>query len=152
MHLEPIERISNDVSSPATIASVHADLIKIPLKKNYSMAGMDYSNKGYSGVVVRVLTEDGVEGVGEVFVTSSWYGPETDLSIIYLVNKVFAPAWVGKSAFAIASIIENMDKLRTKNYWAKTAVEMALHDAASKTLNRPLINLIGGGVRPGWEP
>ena len=147
MSLEPIKRNSHDATSPGIIVSVHADLISVPLKKDYSMGGMDYSNVGYAGIVVRVRTEDGVEGVGEVFVTSSWYGPESDASIWYLVNKIFNPVMVGESVFSIAHIIQKMDKARVNNFWAKTAVELALHDAASKTLNRPLIDLIGGKAR-----
>ncbi len=147
MSLEPIERISNDVTSPGIIVSMHADLINVPLKKDYSMGGMDYSNVDYAGMVVRVRTEDGVEGVGEVFITSSWYGPESDASIWYLVNNVFNPIMVGESVFCIAKIVQKMDEARMNNFWAKTAVELALHDAASKTLNRPLIDLIGGKAR-----
>ncbi len=147
MSLEPIERISNDVTSPGIIVSMHADLINVPLKKDYSMGGMDYSNVDYAGMVVRVRTEDGVEGVGEVFITSSWYGPESDASIWYLVNNVFNPIMVGESVFCIAKIVRKMDEARMNNFWAKTAVELALHDAASKTLNRPLIDLIGGKAR-----
>ncbi len=147
MPQEPIERISNDVTSPGIIASVHADLIKVPQKKDYAMRGMDRSNTGYPGAVVRVRTEDGVEGVGEVFCTSSWYGTETDVSIVYLITKAFAPKLIGESVFNIAKIVEQMDEVRLGNYWAKTVVEMALHDAMGKTLNRPLVDLIGGGGR-----
>ena len=61
-----IERLVDDPSSTAKIASVHADVVKIALKKTYSMGGKDYRGMDYHGLVVRVRTEDGVEGVGEV--------------------------------------------------------------------------------------
>ena len=65
MSQSTIERLVEDPASAAKIASVYADVVQIPLKKTYSMGGQDYSGWDYYGLVVRVRTEDGVEGVGE---------------------------------------------------------------------------------------
>ena len=66
-----------DPASAAKIASVHADVVKIALKKTCSMGGKDFSGMDYHGLVVRMRTVDGVEDVGEVFVTTEWYGPDS---------------------------------------------------------------------------
>ncbi|MGI9285665.1 MAG: mandelate racemase/muconate lactonizing enzyme family protein [Pseudomonadales bacterium] len=147
MPATPIERSEFDPTSVGKIASVDVDIIKIPPKKTYSMGGYDYAGVDYHGILVRVRTEDGVEGVGEVFVTTGWYGPDTPLSYIYLIKSVFGPAIIGDSVFNTAKIVQQMDKLWMGNYWSKSVVEQALYDAAAKTINRPLVDLIGGKVR-----
>ena len=147
MSQSPIERLVEDPASAAKIASVYADVVQIPLKKTYSMGGQDYSGWDYYGLVVRVRTEDGVEGIGEVFMTPGWYGPDTPLSYIFLLNRVFGAAVIGDSVFNVAKIIHQMDKQWMGNNWSKAALEMALFDAAAKTVGRPLVDLIGGKTR-----
>lgn len=145
--LSPIERISTNSSSEGKITEVFIDIIQLPLKKSYSMAGMDYSNVKYHGILVRVRTADGVEGLGEVFITPGWYGPDTPMGYVYLIKKVFGPAIIGESVFNISKIVQKMDKLWMGNNWSKSVVEQALYDAAAKTINRPLVDLLGGKVR-----
>jgi muconate cycloisomerase len=147
MSQSDIERVVEDPASAAKIASVHADVVKIALKKTYSMGGQDYSGMDYHGLVVRVRTEDGVEGVGEVFVTAGWYGPDTPGSYMYLIERVFGPAIIGESVFDTAKLLQKMDQLWMNNLWSKAALEQALFDAAAKTIKRPLVDLLGGKVR-----
>jgi muconate cycloisomerase len=147
MSLSALDRIVDDPASAAQIASVQADIFKIAPKKTYSMGGHDYTGMDYHGVLVRVRTEDGVEGLGEVFVTPGWYGPDTPLSYFYLITQVFGPAIVGESVFNTAKISQLMDRLWMGNLWSKAALETALYDAAAKTVGRPLVDLLGGKVR-----
>lgn len=147
MSLAAIERTVDDPMSAGKIASVHVDMVRIAPKKAYNMGGHDHSGMNYHGLLVRVRTEDGVEGLGEVFVTPGWYGPDTPLSYFYLINKVFGPAIIGESVFNTAKIVRLMDRLWMGNLWSKAAMENALYDAAAKTVKRPLVDLIGGQVR-----
>jgi L-alanine-DL-glutamate epimerase-like enolase superfamily enzyme len=142
-----IERWEDDPASAAKIASVHADVVQIPLKKTYSMGGQDFSGWDYYGLVVRVRTEDGVEGVSEVFVTPGWYGPDTPGSCQFLIELVYGPAMIGESVFDTAKLLQKMDQLWMHNLWSKAVLEQALFDAAAKTVNRPLVDLMGGKVR-----
>ena len=142
-----IERWEDDPASAAKIASVHADVVQIPLKKTYSMGGQDFSGWDYYGMVVRVRTEDGVEGVSEVFVTPGWYGPDTPGSCQFLIELVYGPAMIGESVFDTAKLLQKMDQLWMHNLWSKAVLEQALFDAAAKTVNRPLVDLMGGKVR-----
>jgi|TARA_B110000093_G_scaffold100546_1_gene108088 L-alanine-DL-glutamate epimerase-like enolase superfamily enzyme len=148
MNYTPLERSLDDATSAGIIISVDVDVVKIAPKKTYSMGGHDYTGLDYHGLLVRVRTEDGVEGIGEVFLTPGWYGADTPLGMIYLIKAVFAPALVGESVFNVAKIGQLMDRLWTlDNRWSKAALEQAVFDAAAKTLNRPLVDLLGGRVR-----
>jgi len=147
MNLIPPDRTIDDPASAGIIASVDVDVIKIAPKKTYSMGGQDYSGMDYHGLLVRVRTGDGVEGIGEVFLTPGWYGADTPLGMIYLIKAVFGPAVIGESVFNVARIAQIMDKLWTlDNRWSKAALEMAVYDAAAKTIKRPLVDLLGGRV------
>jgi L-alanine-DL-glutamate epimerase-like enolase superfamily enzyme len=132
---------------------VHVDVVRIAPKKVYSMGGHDHRGMNYHGVLVRVRTEDGVEGLGEVFMTPGWYGPDTPLSYIYLINKTFGPAIIGESVFNTAKIGRLMEQLWMGNLWTKAVLENALYDAAAKTVKRPLVDLPVGassGFRQSW--
>ncbi len=142
-----LEQLSEESGSGARIASVHADMVKIAPKKTYSMGGHDYTGMDYHGVLVRVRTEDGVEGLGEVYVNVGWYGPDTPLSYFFLIKSTFGPAIIGESVFNTAKISTTMDRLWMGNYGTKAALDLAVHDAAAKTMGRPLVDLIGGRVR-----
>lgn len=147
MDLNTIERPSVDADVCGIVRSVHVDFIRVPMTQKYSMAGFDYSNADYKGMVVRVRTEGGIEGIGEVFMSAGWYSVDTPASCLFLVEQIFAPKIVGQSVFEVARLFDGMERLWKGNYWPKTAVELALHDAAAKSLNRSLIDLIGGKVR-----
>lgn len=69
MNLTPLARTIDDPTSAGIITSVDVDVVKIAPKKTYSMGGQDFSGMDYHGLLVRVRTEDGVEGLGEVFMT-----------------------------------------------------------------------------------
>ncbi|MEO0435343.1 MAG: enolase C-terminal domain-like protein [Pseudomonadota bacterium] len=131
----------------AIVAGVSVDLFSLKPKKSYSMAGQDYSGQNYFGVLVRVRTEEGAEGLGEVFVTPGWYGPDSPLSYVYLISQVFTPVLIGKSVFNTAELVQRMDRLWMGNLWSKAALETALYDAAAKTLGVPLADLLGGRSR-----
>jgi len=147
MSQSSIKRLVNNPASEAKIVSVHADVIQIPLKKTYSMGGQDFSGWDYYGLVVRVRTGGGIEGVAEVFVTPGWYGPDTPGSCQFLLEKVYGPAMVGECVFDTAKLLQKMDQLWMHNLWSKAVLESALFDAAAKTINRPLVDLMGGKIR-----
>lgn len=147
MNLTPLARTIDDPTSAGIITSVDVDVVKIAPKKTYSMGGQDFSGMDYHGLLVRVRTEDGVEGLGEVFMTIGWYGPDTPGSYLFLLEKVYGPAIIGESVFNTAKILQKMDVLWMDNNWSKAALELALYDAAAKTVKRPLVDLLGGRVR-----
>ena len=148
MPYTPPEPLTVVPGSAGIIASIHVDIVKIAPKKTYSMGGQDYAGMDYHGLLVRVRTEEGVEGIGEVFLTPGWYGADTPLGMVFLIKSVFGPAFTGQSVFNLNKLSHQMDQLWTLgNLWPKAALELALYDAAAKTLARPLVDLIGGRMR-----
>jgi len=79
------------------------------------------------------------EGIGEA-APSQYYGESAD-TVIQCLNKV--KDQLGDDPFQIESILSRLDKKIARNFSAKAAIDMALHDLVAKRLNIPLYQLLG---------
>ncbi len=93
--------------------------------------------------IVRVQTEDGVEGLGEI----SMNGGRTGAIQCDDVNQLIAPALVGADARDIRGLVGVMERALDGSEPAKAGVEMALFDIVGKCLGVPVYQLLGGRVR-----
>jgi len=93
--------------------------------------------------IVRLRTEDGLEGLGEI----SMNGGRTGAIQCDDVNRLIAPALVGADARDIRRLIGAMDRALDGSEPAKAGVEMALFDVVGKCLGVPVYQLLGGKVR-----
>jgi muconate cycloisomerase len=84
-------------------------------------------------------------------VTPGWYAPDTPRGTLGIIQGTFARAMVGRSVFDAEAINVELDRLWMGNLFAKAAIEMAVHDAAAKTLGRPLCDLLGGRFRDRFD-
>src|SRR4051794_1364791 len=95
---------------------------------------------------VKVETDDGLEGVGEVRVVN-----RTDAVLGYLQEAV--PRYVlGEDPFNIEKIVHRMmieDFMRGNDLVMSgiATIEMACWDIMGKALNQPVYRLLGGAVR-----
>jgi L-alanine-DL-glutamate epimerase-like enolase superfamily enzyme len=96
--------------------------------------------------VVRVMTDEGIEGLGEI--SMIWNGDGA--AYCPMVAQRLGPAVLGTSPFDISRALAAMDDAvqfsRAANP-AKAAVEMALYDIAGKALGVPVYTLLGGRMR-----
>lgn len=93
-------------------------------------------------VMVRVTTEDGVEGWADTPPRPYTYG-ETQKSIVAVIEDIFAPQLEGISVFDREKAQQIM--FRTiHNETAKGAVDIAMWDCLGKILDQPVSTLLGG--------
>jgi len=98
-------------------------------------------------LIVRIKTDQGIEGIGE---TQAWRrqgSAETLTSIKYAVDKLLAPEIVGKSPFALPTIAQRLDEVLYSSLYAKAAILDALLDLQGKLLGVPVHALLGGKAR-----
>ena len=133
------------------IESIEVSMVRIEAKRAYRMGGMESGGSNYFGFVTEVKTCDGICGVSEIFVTPGWYAPDTPRGTLGIIQGTFARALVGRSVFDTEAINVELDQLWMGNLFSKAAVEMAVHDAAAKTLGRPLCDLLGGRFRDRFD-
>lgn len=96
-------------------------------------------------VIVRLLTADGIEGLGEA---APWapFGNTADTTAAAIDGPLRA-VLEGADATRIAALAEAMDHALMGHPEAKAAVEMALWDIAGRRAGVPVYALLGGAVR-----
>lgn len=124
--------------------------IRVPIKPELAIrSGRGGSHSESPFLIVKIHTDDGLVGLGEVSCTPRWSG-EDQVTAGHFINTYFAPLLVGESLRELADI----DRLTIKfaapvagNHFTKAGVEMALWDLVGKALNQPVYALLGGKVR-----
>jgi L-Ala-D/L-Glu epimerase / N-acetyl-D-glutamate racemase len=135
------------------IASIETHPVRIPLKPAYRMISALGRHEESRFVLVRLLTDDGLEGAGEASITVRWSG-ETVWGAAALIDRVLSPLLVGQELNAsqplesIAALDRRLDAVVQHNWFAKSAIEMACWDVLGKAAGKPVYELLGGAVRP----
>jgi muconate cycloisomerase len=125
------------------IKRIEAIAVSLPMAKPIKMASVEL--RAADNVLVRLETDRGVIGWGEAASAPTMTG-ETAESMAAAV-RYLAPMLEGAALEDIAGITARMNRALYGNYGAKSAIEIALHDALGKTLAKPLFELLGGKRR-----
>lgn len=96
-------------------------------------------------VIVQIFADNGLYGLGEAMTLGPYYGRESQGTVMALLAEHFwRKVLFDEDPFNIDLIHYKMDKTVSENSFAKTAVDLALHDIVGKALNIPVCKLIGG--------
>src|SRR3954470_23908642 len=109
------------------ITRIDAYPVRIPLKPERRMISSLGQHLVSEYVVVRVVTDVGIEGVGEATVMPRWSG-ETVWSTKALLDNLFIPQLLGRDPHDIADIDRTMEGIAAGNWFTKSAIEMACWD------------------------
>ena len=96
-----------------------------------------------ASTVVRVTTDDGVEGFGEVCPLGPAYLPAHAEGARAALREL-APAILGVPAENLAAVGRALDGALMGHGYAKSAIDVACWDAFGKTVGRPVHQLLGG--------
>lgn len=132
--------------SDLRIDRVETVVLDVPLRRAHRFArtGME----AQPVLLVFVRTSGGVTGVGEGVVPGGpWWGGESVETMQLIVERYLTPILVGREVDDIEGISRDIDDLVAANLYAKTAVEVALHDAWARCLGVPVHALLGGLAR-----
>ena len=129
------------------IASIESIPVRIPLKPERRMISALGRHDVSDFLLVRVVTEDGVEGWGEATVTPRWSG-ETCRGAQAIVDEVLTPAVIGCEVDDLIELDRRLDAVAVGNWFAKSAIEMACWDIQGKVAGQPVYELLGGPCRP----
>ncbi|WP_151446587.1 muconate cycloisomerase family protein [Lacisediminimonas profundi] len=101
-----------------------------------------------SPVIVQVWLANGATGFGEAATIGgpSW-NEESPESIHHAVTGYLGPAVTGQEAGRLEALLARMNMACRGNWFAKSAVEMALIDAVARSNNMPAWQLLGGKQR-----
>jgi L-alanine-DL-glutamate epimerase-like enolase superfamily enzyme len=117
--------------------------VSLPMAKPIKMAGVELRTA--DNVLVRLETGDGIVGWGEAASAPTMTG-ETVESMVAAI-RYLGRHLEGLAIDDIAAVASRMNRALYGNYGAKSAVEIALHDALGKALSKPVFELLGGKRR-----
>lgn len=125
------------------IERIEARILDIPTIRPHKLSFGTISRQ--SPVIVQLWLEDGACGFGEAATIGgpSW-NEESPESILHAVQGHLAPALVGQDGTNLGAALARMDAFCAGNAFAKSAVEMALIDAVSRSFGLPAYQLLGG--------
>jgi cis-L-3-hydroxyproline dehydratase len=96
-----------------------------------------------ASTVVRVTTDDGVEGFGEVCPLGPAYLPAHAAGARAALQEM-APAVLGVDAGNLGAVNAAMDVALMGHGYAKSALDTACWDALGRSVGRPVCDLLGG--------
>lgn len=133
------------------IRGCEAFIVALPWRRRHRMALPRDTLGKY--VIVRLFTDEGIEGLGEATVIKEWGGDhgryfgESPALTRRLIESILGPALEETDPFNIEAAHQRMD-MAVKGYpYAKAAVDEALHDIKGKALGVPVYQLLGGQIR-----
>ncbi|HEY9280574.1 MAG TPA: enolase C-terminal domain-like protein, partial [Eoetvoesiella sp.] len=127
------------------IKDINCLIVDIPTIRPHKMSVATMGAQ--SMVIIRLLTSDGIEGIGEATTIGGLnYGGESPESIKTNIDSYFKPLLVGKPANQITALRKLVNKTIKDNRFAKSAIETALYDARAKSLGISLSDLFGGRI------
>lgn len=134
-----------DVPGPA-IAAVETTTVSARAKPALRVRGQRVVHDASTFTLVRVVTDEGIEGFGEVSATAAWSG-EDAVTATHFVRDLLGPALVGKPLEPIEAHATEFDRILRGNWFTKAGVSTALWDALGRTRGMTVTELLGGPFR-----
>ncbi len=128
------------------ISQIETIPVRIPLKPDRRMISALGHHDVSDFLLVRVMTDTGLEGWGEATVTPRWSG-ETCLGAKAMIDQVLSPTALGVDPGDIGELDRRLDAVAVGNWFAKAAIEMACWDIQGRALGKPVYELLGGACR-----
>lgn len=125
------------------ILTIQPMIVEVPTREPVS--GVHGITREQRSVLVRVTTDDGIEGWGDVDPSPGYTLMSAD--DIYAAIARLAPQLIGGDAMNLNAVLAAMDRALAGCQEAKAAVEMALCDAKARALGIPVHSLLGGRTR-----
>jgi len=98
-------------------------------------------------LIIRVETDNGIEGWGEATQGRPGNTYETLETMAIMVRQYFAPALIGMDLEETGAVINKLQGVRYGHPITKAGLEIALYDAVAKFYKVPLYRLLGGPYR-----
>ena len=128
------------------IKQISTAIVEVPTQRPHKLSLVTFKKISY--VIVRILTDQGIEGLGEAAILGGPAWSEESLeSVKSMIDIYLSPILLKENPMDIERLRAKMDLHYRGNYFAKAAVEMALFDIVGKAYDLPAYQLLGGFVR-----
>jgi len=128
------------------ISRVETVPVQIPINPERAIRGSLGAHTVSPFLLVKIHTDEGIVGLGEVSCTPIWSG-EDQVTAAHFICDYMAPALQGEDPTQIERLTARMRYRLAANPFTKAGVEMALWDILGKAAGLPLYRLWGGPAR-----
>ena len=130
------------------ITDIETIPVDVPISPDRMIIGARGPHDRSPFLIVRVHTDEGLVGLGEVSCTPRWSGEDSDTAR-HVCERYLTPCLAGQDPTDVTRLTDLMGAAIVGHYFTKAAVEMALWDVLGKAHGVPLYRLLGGPARPG---
>jgi muconate cycloisomerase len=133
------------------IRSIETIPVALPRRREHTWSGNSAPIGAY--LILRVLTDEGLIGLGEASTLIDWGGGrgrnygESQKTAAHVIADYLAPAITGQDPCRIALIHELMDRAVKGHPYAKAAIDVACYDLIGKAADLPVHAFLGGAYR-----
>lgn len=120
--------------------------VDVPINPRLAIKGGRGAHTVSPFLLLKVHTDEGVVGLGEVSCTPIWSG-EDQVTAAHFIHDFLEPQLVGQDPTEIERLSARMRYGVANNPFTKAGVEMALWDILGKVAGLPVYRLLGGPVR-----
>jgi L-alanine-DL-glutamate epimerase-like enolase superfamily enzyme len=120
--------------------------VRIPINPERAIRGGGGVHLVSPFLLVKVHTDDGLIGLGEVSCTPNWSG-EDQVTAAHVIRTYLEPGLIGTDPTEVERVSRIMRKSVAGNPFTRAGLEMACWDLLGKVANLPLYRLLGGKVR-----
>jgi L-alanine-DL-glutamate epimerase-like enolase superfamily enzyme len=128
------------------IARLETIPVDVPIHPKLAIRGSIGTHASSPFLLVKVHTDEGITGLGEVSATPRWSG-EDRVTAAHFIAEMIAPQLVGENALDLEQLSQRLRRAIAGNPFTKAAIEMALWDILGKAAGLPVYRLLGGPVR-----
>jgi muconate cycloisomerase len=128
------------------ITRVETIPVRVPIHPHLAIRGKGGYHSVSPFLLVRIHTDDGITGLGEVSCTPRWSG-EDQVTAAHFIATILGPLLVGHDCRDIGALWRRMRDAVAGHPFTKAALEMALWDMLGKIARMPVYRLLGGAVR-----
>ena len=128
------------------VSRVETIAVQVPLQAELAIRSSRGAHTASPFLLVKVHTDEGVVGLGEVSCTPRWSG-EDQFTAAHFIQDLLAPQLVGENPADVERLTGKLRRALAVNPFTKAALEMALWDILGKMAGLPVYRLLGGAVR-----
>lgn len=128
------------------ITSIECIPVRVPIRVEVAIRAKGGCHSESPFLLVKVHTDEGVCGLGEVSCTPRWSG-EDQVTAAHFIRTILEPALAGHDPRDIEALTVRLRAALFGHPFTKAALEMALWDILGKTAGLPVYRLLGGPVR-----
>ncbi|MGQ0551343.1 MAG: mandelate racemase/muconate lactonizing enzyme family protein [Armatimonadota bacterium] len=120
--------------------------VQVPINPQRAIKGGRGAHTTSPFLLVKVHTDAGIMGLGEVSCTPGWSG-EDQVTAHHFITNFLAPLVIGEDPREIERLTLKLQRGVAENPFTRSALEMALWDILGKSAGLPVYRLLGGPVR-----